>query len=220
MNTARPEAMDLARRLVATLPVGLPGLFSPWQDHCPEDLPSNGPERKLERLAAHLDCAPRLVILGEAPGFLGCRHSGVAFTSEAQLCDGSIPRLPAVGRLTRRRLPFKESSATVVWRTLYRLGLAEETITWNALQMHPHRPGEPNSNRTPKPSELAHGAAALQILTEAFPDAPLVAVGRQAEKLLGSLGFAPTAAVRHPANGGVRDFERGMEDLARRLAAG
>ena len=60
--------LALATRLVATLPTGRANLFNPWKDHCPTDLAGNGPDDKLLRLAAHLDCAPRFILAGEAPG--------------------------------------------------------------------------------------------------------------------------------------------------------
>ncbi len=81
----------LAEKLVATLPTGLPGLFNPWRDHCPDDTALNSPDAKLERLARHLDCDPVCIGVGEAAGYMGMRHSAVAFTSERLLMDGSIP---------------------------------------------------------------------------------------------------------------------------------
>lgn len=205
---------NLAKRLIETLPFGVPCLFNPWRDICPDDEPCNGPEAKLERLAAHLACHPEFILCGEAPGFSGCRHSGVAFTSERLLMDGAIPRVPQPQRrLTSRRLPFSEPSATIVWKTLYRLGIAEGTVLWNALQMHPHKPGERLSNRTPTPAEIALGEPALRILLDAFPSAKVVAVGRKAEGLLRGMCVVPVAAVRHPANGGATEFAAGMKQL-------
>jgi uracil-DNA glycosylase len=202
---------NLATRLIEAIPSGLPGLFHPWRDRCQFDAPGNGPGARLERLAAHLDCDARWLLCGEAPGFRGCRYSGVCFTSERLLLEGAIPRVGRVaGRLSTRGRPFSEPSATLVWRALYRAGIAESTILWNALQLHPHRPGEPWSNRTPTPSELAHGEAALRLLVEAFPDARVIAVGRKAEQLLASAGVPVHAAVRHPANGGATAFTEGL----------
>lgn len=204
----------LARRLVETLPSGVTGLFNPWRDLCPDDEEWNGPEAKLERLAAHLNCNPEFILCGEAPGYLGCRHSGVAFTSERLLLSGSMPRIQQPQqRLTSRRLPFSEPSATIVWKTLYRLGLAECTILWNALQMHPHNPGARQTNRTPTTTELALGEPALRILIESFPAAKIVAVGKKAEGLLRAMHIEPAASVRHPANGGATEFAAGIESL-------
>lgn len=204
----------LARVLVDTLPSGVPGLFNPWRDHCTDDLPANGPEAKLERLAAFLDGAPRFIVCGEAPGHLGCRHSGIAFTSERLLLEGAIPRVPReTARLTSRKLPFSEPSATIVWRVLKELGISHETLLWNALQMHPHKPGNPRSNRTPTNAELMQGAPAMRLLVEAFPDAQLIAVGRKAEGLLTDMGITTVGQVRHPANGGATAFAEGLRTL-------
>jgi len=208
-------SITLAQQLVDTLPSGLPGLFNPWSDVCPDDEQWNGPDAKLARLASHLDCDPEFILCGEAPGHLGCRHSGVAFTSERLLIDGAIPRIAPEGRrLTSRALPFSEPSATIVWKTLYRLGLAERVVMWNALQLHPHRPGDHRSNRTPTVAEIALGAPALKILVSAYPQAKVVAVGRKAQGLLEDMGIVTAATIRHPANGGASAFADGLAALA------
>lgn len=206
---------ELAEQLVGTLPSGIDGLFNPWQDTCLDDAPCNGPDTKLDRLATHLDCDPQFILCGEAAGYQGCRYSGIAFTSERLLMEGSIPRVaPPSDRLTVRKLPWSEPSATIVWKTLYRLGLAERTILWNALQMHPYKPGNHHSNRTPTPAEIAMGASAMRILAAAFPRAKIIAVGRKSEGLLHAMGIRTAGAVRHPANGGATTFAQGMQALA------
>ncbi len=205
---------SLARCLVETLPPGVDGLFNPWRDCCPHDAAGNGPVEKLERLALHLDCSPEFILTGEAPGYAGCRYSGIAFTSERLLGEGAIPRIPALSnRLSTRRLPFSEPSATIVWETLYRLGIAECTILWNALQLHPHRLGNLWSNRTPTPSEINLGEPALRILVEAFPSAKIIAVGRKSEWLLREMGIPTAGSVRHPAYGGATEFAAGLKDM-------
>lgn len=206
--------MILARRLVETLPSGLSGLFNPWRDCCPHDAADNGPAEKLGRLALHLDCDPEFILAGEAPGYAGCRYSGIAFTSERLLGEGAIPRIPVLsGRLSTRRLPFSEPSATIVWKTLYRLGIAERTILWNALQLHPHRPDELWSNRTPAPAEIRLGEPALRMLIEAYPKARIIAVGKKSEGLLLGMGIRTAGSVRHPANGGATEFAAGLARL-------
>lgn len=215
------DSRDLATALVETLPNGLPGLFNPWKDRCEHEEPSDGAQKRLERLAQHLDCEPDCILIGEAPGYQGCRYSGVAFTSERLLGEGAIPRIPVpAGRLSLRARPFSEPSATIVWKTLFRLGLAERTVLWNALQMHPFKPDNPWSNRTPRSAELLHGKPALLMLRDAFPRARIVAVGRKAEALLSEMGVAANAVVRHPANGGATEFAAGLELLAKQAHAG
>jgi hypothetical protein len=206
--------LSLARCLVETLPSGADGLFNPWRDHCPHDAAGNGPVEKLDRLALHLDCNPEFILAGEAPGYQGCRYSGIAFTSERLLGEGAIPRIPALtGRLSTRRLPFSEPSATIVWKTLYRLGIADRTLLWNAMQLHPYRPDNLWSNRTPTPDEIKLGEPALRILIETFPASRIVAVGKKSEGLLHDMGIPIAGSVRHPANGGATAFAAGLKDL-------
>lgn len=201
----------LARTLASTLPESRPGLFNPYASQCDCATALNTPESRLKRLAFHLDCEADLLLLGEAIGFRGARYSGITFTSEKQLMTGAIPRIPLVQhRLSQRDLPFSEPSATIVWRTLYELGLTERTVLWNALQVHPHKPDEPWSNRTPTDDELKLGSPAFAILRDAFPNARLVAVGQKAAELLTMMGIRVDCTVRHPANGGSTKFAEGM----------
>jgi hypothetical protein len=205
---------QLADALVKTLPSRKAGLFNPWTDHCAHDTEINGPEQRRIRLAQHLDCEAKLILVGEAPGYQGCRYSGIGFTSERLLLEGKIPRVEIpVDRLTLRQSPFSEPSATIVWRELYAMGVQEMTILWNALQLHPYRVGQPWSNRTPTKTELTMGHAAMKLLRTAFPKAKIVAIGRNAEKLLADTGIVADAAVRHPANGGATLFAKGLAQV-------
>ncbi len=204
--------------LVSTLPPGRPGLFNPWRDSCRFDSPDNGPSQRLDRLAAHLDCDPRLILVGEAPGYQGCRYSGLAFTSERLLLDGAVPRIARLAaRLTLRERPFSEPSATIVWKTLYRLGIAETTVLWNALQMHPFAGDDPLTNRTPTHDELKCGRVALRELPRMFADAVFIAVGKNAERALAEAEIASFCTVRHPANGGATAFAEGLGLAVRQI---
>jgi uracil-DNA glycosylase len=203
----------LAKLLIDTLPPSSPKLFNPWRDHCTDDLPCNGPDAKLDRLAAHLACNPKFILCGEAAGYQGCRHSGIAFTSERLLREGKIHRIsPVSHRLTTRALPYSEPSATIVWNALYALSIEKRTILWNAFPMHPHKPGNKQSNRPPTSAEIEKGKPALEKLVKEFPLAKVVAVGRKAEKSLKSMGV-PAEYVRHPANGGATAFRRKLKRL-------
>jgi uracil-DNA glycosylase len=204
----------LAKLLTNKLQFDQPKLFNPYRDYCDGDDVCNGPEAKLARLAAHLDCDPRFILCGEAPSHRGCRHSGIAFTSEDLLLKGRIPGITvAVERLTTKKTPYKEASARVVWDALYELKIQERTILWNALPLHPYKPGNTRSNRTPTRKEVkTHGEAALKMLIGEFPSATVVAVGKTAEKSLKSMGvdFKP---VRHPARGGADEFFQGLKSI-------
>jgi hypothetical protein len=210
----------LAQRLIGALPASRPGLFNPWRDWCDADdrsHPLGGPEGRLIRLAEHLDCEPHYIICGQSPGWRGCRYSGIAFTSERQLLEGSIPRISSTPyRLTRASPsggPLSEPSATIMWNTLRRLGIQSDVVLWNALQMHPHQPSVAWSNRTPTWSEVELGAPALEMLLDAFPDAKVIAIGRKSEDLLRELDMLPNGQLRHPAYGGARQFAEGLSRL-------
>jgi uracil-DNA glycosylase len=146
-------------------------------------------ELRRRRLGAYLasrGCA-RLLLVGEAAGYRGARVSGIPFTSERQL-TGAGPG---------------EASATIVQRTLVELGIAEDVLLWNLVPTHPHRDGEPYSNRPPSRAEIE---AARPFLDEVARGRRVLAVGRLAERELG----APY--VRHPSHGGTPAFRATLVD--------
>ncbi len=126
-----------------------------------------------------------ILLVGEAPGYRGARVSGIPFTSERQL-TGSGPA---------------EATATIVQRTLTDLGLAEDVLLWNVLPAHPHRPGEPRSNRPPTRVEVEAGRPFVELLAEGRL---VIAVGRVAGRALG------IDSIRHPSRGGASAFRKGL----------
>lgn len=207
-----PLAMALAQELASLLPATREGLLNPYATPHQIDAPGNCPDTKLARLGAHLDCDPEMILVGEAPGWRGAAVSGVAFTCEHQILSGAIPRIPRRSeRLSGyERGPLKEGSAAAVWETLYEIGLAERAVLWNAIQMHPHLPGNPLCNRTPSPSEVMEGRPAMLALRAAFPKAKLVAIGKKSQGLMNRMGIACDLSVRHPSFGGKPEFQASM----------
>jgi uracil-DNA glycosylase len=126
-----------------------------------------------------------MLLVGEAPGCRGARVSGIPFTSERQLT----------------RTGPAEASATVVHRVLARLGMIEDVLLWNVVPTHP---GTETTNRMPSRAEILAGMRFLATLREGRS---AVAVGRIAERAIGSPG------VRHPSHGGAREFEEGLIEL-------
>jgi uracil-DNA glycosylase len=111
--------------------------------------------------------------------------SGIPFTSERQL-TGSGPA---------------EATATIVHGVLAELGLEDAVLLWNIVPTHPHRPGEPCSNRPPTRAEIAAGRPFVERLAAARR---VVAVGRLAQAELGG------AYVRHPSHGGAAAFRESL----------
>jgi uracil-DNA glycosylase len=193
-------------------------VFNPWMHSDPLDVhdpqPGYAQTDRQQRLWRHFNCAPHYLLIGEAPGYQGCHFSGVPFTNEALLLQGVIPRIDRLSkRITTRERPWSEPSATIVWRTLHELRIANDVVMWNAFGWHPHKPGEPMSNRAPTLLELSAGRDVLKAVCDYFAPAKIVAVGRVAEKALKALGITPHAAVRHPSMGGAGAFYEGLRKL-------
>lgn len=206
------------KALLKRLPPSSPGFFNPYRDSCEHDVAPSPAKARQTRLAHHLDCQPRLILVGEAIGYQGGRYSGIAFTSERLMLEGVIPRIELDHRLSDRTRPFSEPSASIVWGTLHAFGVAEHTLLWNAIHCHPHKPDKRWSNRTPNASEIALGAASIRYLIDQFPNATAVAVGQKSAALLSALLGRDVEAVRHPAYGGASEFRRGLGQILERQA--
>jgi uracil-DNA glycosylase len=192
---------DLARAQVAA---------DTTNQYADDGTPGNSTRRaNLRRMLEHaLATGPDLLLVGEAPGYNGARRTGVPFTSERILLAGVEP--PGIygsargfalatddGRISA------EQTATLVWREMAALGLF--AVGWNAYPFHPHRPDNPQSNRTPRAAEVRAGQPFLAQAGALFAGVPLVAMGNTAARALTLLGL-PYTKVRHPAQGGARLF--------------
>lgn len=162
---------------------------------------------------------PRVLLVGEAPGYRGMRITGVPFTNTGILRDG-IPHFGMLGAANGYEVPpvppgvAAEPTATVLWQTLVELDFLP--ALWSAFPLHPHRPGAPLSNRTPTAREAAEWAWSWQQLREALGIDAVVAVGNIAGASLEKTGF-DVPRIRHPAHGGKVKFAAGLREL---LAAG
>lgn len=193
----------------------LPGLFNPWSQVSELDLKPDGDLLRRERLFEHWSAPnPRLLLIGEAAGYQGCRFSGIPFTSERLILEGKIPRISALlaERISSRERPWSEPSATIVWKTLAELGVASSTVLFNAVPWHPEGVRGPLSNRTPKAKERRVGMPYLARFLALFPDVPVAALGNIASSTLSELGCAHQK-VRHPAYGGATKFREGLRVL-------
>jgi uracil-DNA glycosylase len=179
--------------------------FNQYADAGPDDVPGAAAIR-LENLRAYLAERPGadVVCLGEAGGYQGMRWSGIAFTSERDLLRWGAPY-----RTTCAARTWSEPSGTIVHKVLAELGAEHRVILWNTVPTHPHRPGEPLSNRRPTTAEVEAGAPLAMRLVELVRPRTVVAVGRIAESVLP----AGTAYVRHPANAGGPAFREGMRAI-------
>jgi hypothetical protein len=203
-------------------------VFNPWwQVDAANDIGPEAPGIRREQLRAYLSeriGKARLALIGEALGYRGGHFTGIAMTSERILLAGKpgVARADVFSRIEPRRTSrvekalhgFSEPTASIVWRTLLRLGLpGDEFVLWNVFPWHSFdsRVGM-LSNRTPNNAELAAGAPVLKVFLDLFASAHLVAVGRVAASQLPS-----AASVRHPASGGSALFRRQIASLVKSL---
>jgi len=168
-------------------------------------------------LRAMSDRRPKALLVMEAPGYRGCRLTGVPVTSRKVLLEGA-PALDLFGRDAGFRdvndagfeRVYGEQSATIVWGALS--ALKASPMIWNAFPFHPHRAGQPLSNRKPRAGEIKQGAAFLLRVSALWQFAQIIAVGNVAGDTLRDLGL-DCQKVRHPAHGGKSDFVAGLAAL-------
>lgn len=188
-----------------------PSLFNPYHDNEPEvDLP-RGDEIRRNNLLNYLRSFtqfPTLVLIGEAPGWRGCRFSGVPFSSEAQLLQDDFPF--KAERSSLRPSPYREATATIFWRHLS--SYHPHFFAWNCIPFHPRKAGQPLSNRTPSRREIETHSEFLSDLLSLFQPEQVIALGRSAQRSLAQSGV-PSVYVRHPSRGGAQPFWRGLKPL-------
>lgn len=174
---------------------------------------------RMANLRVYLDqllpLQPRVLLVGEAPGYRGAWRTGVNFTSE-KIMMGPKDRFglyggaeagyrliePEAGRL------WGEASSTVVQKVFQELPCPP--LVWPAFPLHPHTPGVDASNRTPTPTELRRdGAPQLTRLIALFKPERIAAVGNTGLATLALLGIEATK-IRHPAHGGGPQFRDGL----------
>jgi uracil-DNA glycosylase len=183
--------------------------FNPYYD---KDLSIDLPDADLLRRQNLLNYLhsfserPELLVIGEAPGWRGCRFSGIPFTSEAQLCNGNLPICGV--RSSCCESPFSEATAFTFWKVM--APKHPHFLAWNCFPFHPHLPGEQLSNRRPTRNEIRRFKHILYEMVRLLSPQKVIAVGKSAEIALTQIGLKPIV-VRHPAHGGARRFIEKME---------
>ncbi|MFE4545640.1 uracil-DNA glycosylase [Arthrobacter sp. NPDC056727] len=208
---ASPSIEDFISRLAAV--ESTPGRTN-FFDH---SAPANALRR--HNLAAYLgdmlERAPKVLLVGEAPGFRGMRITGVPFTNRTMF-QGPANAFGLFGTGHRYVLlpeaagVAAEPTATVMWEVLAELGFLP--LLWSACPWHTHMPGKPLSNRTPTPAEASLGTPFWQALAGIFPIERVVAVGNVAHSSLRRAGL-DVPKIRHPAHGGRARFKQGLQEL-------
>jgi len=150
---------------------------------------------------------PKVLLVSEAPGYLGMKLTGVPFSSERTLLNHSF--YSGNNNFMVEFNGITEPSATIVWNVLDSIGIIP--LMFPAFPFHPNGAGNLKSNRPPTDLELEIGEKYLRELIDIFGIKKFIAVGRKAESTLLKMNIiAPY--VRHPANGGANKFRIGLEE--------
>lgn len=168
-------------------------------------------------LQAMIKRLPQTMMVMEAPGYRGCRLTGVPVTSRKVLLEG-IPKLDIFGTeqgfqdvddVGFERI-YGEQSATIVWGTLEDLGVVP--FIWNTFPFHPHKADQPLTNRKPRKPETQLGSEILLQVIALWQFENIIAIGNVAYDTLTDIGIT-CVKVRHPAQGGKNDFVAGLTDI-------
>lgn len=170
-----------------------------------------------------VEIKPEYLLVGEAPGYLGCRLSGIPFTSETSILTisffyNSYPicefckntaNVKENWIIRNRNCLVEETTAKIVWEKLEKENFYP--LLWNAFPFHPHEKGAEMSNRAPTSNEIDKGKKYIENLQDMFPSIKhIYAVGKKAQK---SLGLADVFYIHHPSHGGKNDFRTGIDKL-------
>lgn len=148
------------------------------------------------------------LLVAEAPGWRGMTNTGIPFTSMRELGSEYLaPPEPTA--------PW-EASSRIVHAALegWRGALP---VAWAIFPHHPFAAPDRRTNRTPRPAEVRSGAPVALALLEALGGVDrvrVVAVGRKAQGALALAGIE-AIAVRHPAQGGAKQFTEQLRALDR-----
>lgn len=159
----------------------------------------------------------KIMLVGEAPGFHGCRLSGIPFTCEYDFTIAVVPGL--MGKelgyeIFSKEKPEYELSASIVWPKLkeWHDAYGATPLLWNICPFHPHKEENVLSNRTPTSKEIQCGVSYFLQLVELFDIQYIGCIGRKSDGMVEKLGL-PHTYLRHPSCGGIKLFSKMMDEF-------
>ncbi|MGB0283369.1 MAG: uracil-DNA glycosylase [Neptuniibacter sp.] len=181
-------------------------VFNPYRD-----------EIKLNNLKSYLDLifqqeGPRVLLVGEAPGFKGCRLTGIPFSSGKLFDEVPHPFLEALKPRIYIEQLDSENTASIVWRHL--LNHNSVPLFWNSFPFHPHPSRIQKKNRAPNKAEIEEGAIYLQMLFDFYKPDLVAGLGRKGTECVQRIMSNESIRyIRHPSYGGKAEFCSGIDDI-------
>lgn len=158
---------------------------------------------------------PDTILIGEAPGYKGCRLTGIPFTSEYIMMNG-VKGINVFGRNhgyeveCKDKKLEKENTAKFICDALREK--SKIPLFWNAYPFHPFKENNKESNRAPRIEEILEGQRFLKDIIDMFSIKLIIAVGNNAENSLKRMKIN-FSKVRHPSYGGKMEFIDGINSL-------
>lgn len=200
-------------------------LFNLYRDKDPRVDRPDADKIRRENFANYLNTfprTPRILLVGEAPGPWGYRFSGIPFTGERQLILNALPfsgqqssRDKPLLRLEKKP-PFISNSSKYFWTALAQHH--PKFFVWDAVPLHPHKPGKILSIRAPTGEEITEFSGLMRSIIEIMRPKLILAVGRKAGQALTIIGV-PFQYVPHPSHGHAAEFARETERFFRKAGS-
>lgn len=190
-------------------------VFNPYADTCELHDLDGAPRLRAAVLLRMLKVAAKTEIdafwIGRDLGYRGGRRTGLALTDDVHLFAHATRWNLRIERATTGSV-VAEQTATVVWKMLSQV--PAPIFLWNVFPFHPHKAGDPLTNRAHTVRERRVGEEFLAELIVMLRPRRLVAVGNDAVRSAGRFaGSTEVIHVRHPSYGGRRDFIRQIRTL-------
>lgn len=165
----------------------------------------------------------KVMLIGEAPGYHGCRLSGIAFTCEENFTEDIVPGI--MGKDLEYKIysdgkPEREFSASTVWPKLKDWYNAHGSVPllWNICPFHPHKEGNIMSNRTPRKKEIERGIKYFLELVDIFDIQYIGCIGKKSFSTIETMNLNTSLKyLRHPSCGGKREFEKMIDGYMKRF---
>jgi len=193
--------------------------FNPYSHCCAVHDHERASRRRVDMLRAILEVAIRTEIdslwIGRDLGYRGGRRTGLALTDDVHV-EAHARRWRVVSEAPTIGKRVKERTAIVIWSVLDQLDA--KIFLWNVFPLHPHKPGDPFTNRAHNSQERRVGEELLVELLYMLRPRRIVPIGNSAvstvHRLCGSDYVFP---VRHPSYGGQNEFRKQICELYQSL---
>ena len=169
---------------------------------------------KLNNLKAYIEAMkalnPDVLLVGEALGFKGGRHTGIPFSSARLYQEVAHPFLVSLSSHLSVFEDDAENTASIVWNALK----AKQCVPvfWNAYPFHPHPSRIQKKNRAPNKIELTEGMFYLKAMNDFFKPSVIAGLGRKGvEAAKVAFPEKDILYIRHPSYGGKADFLKGID---------